>query len=78
MVVDASALDWLPANGDWRVVEKGIGRALVAFQMCSGLGSVEADGGNYGPRGGFAVRWRLTPAGVALFHGDKQSGGGQS
>lgn len=61
------ALNWLPKDGSWKIAEKGIGRALVAFQVCEGIGSVEADGGPFGPRKGFAVRWRLTEAGVAKF-----------
>lgn len=70
------AVDWLPADGSWGVQIVGVGRALLAFQKCAGLGCVECDGGNYGPRSGFAIRWRLTRAGIAIFHGATDDGQG--
>lgn len=63
------ALRWLPPNGDWRVVaEPGIARALVAFQMCAGLGCVEQDVGAFGSKGGLKARWRLNERGVSTFY----------
>lgn len=60
------AIKWLPKDGSWRVMDKGMGRAVRSLQLCH-VGTVEDEGGNFGPRGGLAVRSRLTAEGIKRF-----------
>lgn len=58
------ALEWLPADGSW---------AMDAGRMTAKLSSlrmyytelINEEYGQFGARGGWKTRWRLTAAGVA-------------
>lgn len=61
----ARALDWLPSDGAWRIHP---GRLVAAISSLHGSYRelLEWEWGFFGSRGGRALRWRLTPAGVAF------------
>ena len=62
------ALEWLPANGDWKT---GAGRLVGALNSLSlrFSGTVEHKYDQFGPRGGWMSGYRLTPKGRSVFHG---------
>lgn len=57
------AIDWLPADGSWRIHP---GRTVAALQSLSLVwpGCLEREWGAFGPRGGQTARWRLNSRGV--------------
>lgn len=60
------ALDWLPADGGWRVKPGRLSAALSSLYLAHS-GTVQCEWGDFGPKGGREQRWRLTAAGLALF-----------
>ena len=60
-----NALDWLPADGSWRIKPGKLAAALNSLSL-SHRGLVECEWGDFGPRGGRELRWRLTSHGVAV------------
>jgi hypothetical protein len=59
------ALEWLPADGSWRMDPGVIGAALRSLQLRHRR-FVEWEAGEFGPRGGWKWRWRLTEPGKIL------------
>ena len=55
------AVDWLPKDGGWRVSSERLRQALGSFKLYHGL-LIDCEWS------GSSFRWRLTPAGVAMFH----------
>lgn len=61
------ALDWLPSDGSWRTQPGRLSAALNSLAL-SHKGLVQYEWGDFGPRGGRMLRWRLTSVGVAAKH----------
>jgi hypothetical protein len=59
------AMEWLPSDGDWRTDARRLVGALSSLSLGSTPRLCEGEWGDFGPRGGRMLRWRLTPAGVA-------------
>jgi DNA-binding PadR family transcriptional regulator len=59
------ALEWLPADGAWRMSPGRLASALSSLSL-QHRGVVEDAAGNFGPRGGFKWRYRLTDLGQKL------------
>jgi hypothetical protein len=57
------AIEWLPSDGSWRIKPGSTSQALYSLQFFHHV-LVEYQVGQFGVRGAFCVRWRLTPAGV--------------
>lgn len=57
------ALEWLPADGSWRIKPGRLVSALQSLSMAWPR-CVQDEYAQCGPRGGWFVRWRLTYAGV--------------
>ncbi len=57
------ALLWYPEDGQWKT---NPGRLVAALHSLAHYhkGLAEAEFGDFGPRGGRTMRWRLTPLGV--------------
>lgn len=55
------ALEWLPADGSWRM---DAGRLTAALNSLSLAGLCTGEWGDFGPRGGRALRWRRKAKGV--------------
>ena len=71
------AVDWLPKDGSWRAKPGRLVAALNSFCLFHrSFGQMEI--GDFGPRGGRCWRYRLTPAGVAMFHAADVEEGGAS
>jgi DNA-binding PadR family transcriptional regulator len=56
------ALEWLPADGSWRI---NPGRLSAALNSLALRGVVKSEW-DFGPRGGRVLRWRLTETGMML------------
>ena len=61
------ALEWLPSDGSWRLNPGRLGAALSSLAL-QHSGLVKSEFGYFGPRGGRALRWRLTSDGVRAKH----------
>jgi hypothetical protein len=59
------AFAWLPSDGSWRDSPGRFVSALSSLSLSSGLKLAESEWGDFGPRGGRILRWRLTPHGRA-------------
>jgi hypothetical protein len=59
------ALEWLPADGSWRI-NPGRLRAALSSLARQHRGVVKSEFGDFGPRGGRVLRWRLTETGMML------------
>jgi hypothetical protein len=59
------AFEWLPSDGSWRLRPGKMASALNSLWL-SHEKLVESEWGDFGPRGGREVRWRLTKAGVNM------------
>lgn len=57
------AIEWLPADGSWRV---NAGRLVSALNSLSHAWpmAVESQWGPFGPKGGHICRWRFNEKGV--------------
>ena len=61
------ALEWLPSDGTWRTNPGRLSAALSSLSLAH-KGLVLSEWGDFGPRGGRVLRWRLTSVGVAAKH----------
>ena len=61
------ALEWLPSDGSWRINPGRLSAALNSLSLHH-RGLIVSEWGDFGPRGGRALRWRLTSAGVSAKH----------
>lgn len=60
------AMAWLPADDSWRI-NPGRTAAALHSLACYHRGLTVAEFGDFGPRGGRTMRYRLTDAGVKTF-----------
>jgi hypothetical protein len=62
------AFDWLPSDGAWRVKPGRLIQSLNSLSLRGGIRMklIESEWGDFGPRGGRELRWRLTETGVAV------------
>ena len=60
------AMEWLAAEvgAGWKI---GGGRLAAALSSAERYGYVESEWGDFGPRGGRVIRWRLTEKGLRHF-----------
>jgi hypothetical protein len=59
------ALDWLPADGAWRSDAGRLERAAHSLWLYHRV-FVDSRSGLFGPRNGWKIQYRLTPAGIAF------------
>lgn len=68
------ALEWFPSDGAWRINAGKLGSAVSSFCLYHRDLS-EYQWGDFGPKGGRALRFRLTTSGVR-FKAARATGGG--
>lgn len=66
-------LEWLPSDGSWRLTAGKISSAVNSFRLHF-PDLAEYEWGNFGPRNGRALRYRLTKSGIR-FKGRRSTAG---
>ena len=66
------AIEWLPANGTWKINPGRLAAALSSLSI-AWQGCVECEWGKFGLRAGRCQRWRLNSLGVELREALNQS-----
>ncbi len=63
------ALDWLPADGAWKLNPGCLTAALNSLSF-AWTGCIEHEWGAFGPNGGRVIRWRLNDRGIEIRKAD--------